>query len=198
MPEIKTKAPGGTFAPLRQSVFAVLWAATVLGNGRVLFAGRGAPEWDSGVSAELYDPATGTWAATGDMVTPRLCYSASLLPDGRVLVTGGTDNEYGGAVLSSAELYEPATGTWRATAPMASARRNHTATVLANGVAMTVFCWHMTALVAVIGLAGLVGLELGDQATLGWWLARPLWVLLPGVVLAGLVALFRGVETGRR
>ena len=70
--------------------------------------------------------------------------------------------------------------------------------VLANGVAMTVFCWHMTALVAVIGLAGLVGVELGDQATLGWWLARPLWVLLPGVVLAGLVALFRGVETGRR
>jgi hypothetical protein len=106
---------------------------TVLANGRVLFAGRGASEWDSGVSAELYDPATGTWSATGNMVTPRLCYSASLLPDGRVLVTGGTDNEYGGAVLASAEVYEPATGTWSATAPMASGRRNHTATVLTDG-----------------------------------------------------------------
>lgn len=72
------------------------------------------------------------------------------------------------------------------------------ATIAANAVAMTVFCWHMTALVAVIGLAGLVGVELGDEATASWWLTRPVWVVLPGLVLAGLVAVFKRVEIGSR
>ena len=90
-------------------------------------------------------------------------------------------------------LVQPRLEAW-----LRRSRRAWRATVLANGIAMTVFCWHMTALVAVIGLAGLVGVELGSEATLGWWLARPVWVVLPGLVLAGLVALFRGVETGRR
>lgn len=77
-------------------------------------------------------------------------------------------------------------------------RRAWRTTVAANGIAMTVFCWHMTALVAVIGLAGSVGVELGDEATAAWWLVRPVWVVLPGVVLAGLVLLFKPVEIGRR
>ena len=51
---------------------------------------------------------------------------------------------------------------------------------------MTVFCWHMTALVAVIGAMELAGLHLGDEATAGWWATRPLWLLLPGLVLAAL------------
>jgi peptidoglycan/LPS O-acetylase OafA/YrhL len=62
------------------------------------------------------------------------------------------------------------------------------AVVAANGVAMTVFCWHMTALVAFLGLYQASGLTLADRATAGWWLARPLWLLGPGVVLATLVA----------
>ena len=63
---------------------------------------------------------------------------------------------------------------------------------------MTVFCWHMTALVAVIGAMELAGLHLGDEATAGWWATRPLWLLLPGLVLAALVALFKRVELGTR
>jgi hypothetical protein len=63
---------------------------------------------------------------------------------------------------------------------------------------MTVFCWHMTALVVFVGAAQLAGVRLGDEATAGWWLARPLWLLGPGAVLAALVALFARVELPRR
>jgi WD40 repeat protein len=107
--------------------------ATPLPDGRVLIAGMGGAEWDSGISSELYDSASATWAPTGNLGTPRLYHTATLLPDGRVLLTGGADNEYGGNVLSTAEVYDPTTGTWTPTGPMASARRDHTATPLGNG-----------------------------------------------------------------
>jgi hypothetical protein len=62
-------------------------------------------------------------------------------------------------------------------------------TVAANGVAMPVFCWHMTALVVFIGLYEWAGFTLVDQPTAAWWLARPLWVVGPGLVLAATVAI---------
>ncbi|HET7722129.1 MAG TPA: acyltransferase family protein, partial [Acidimicrobiales bacterium] len=73
-------------------------------------------------------------------------------------------------------------------------RRAWRATILLNAVAMTIFCWHMTALVVVIGAAGMLGITLGDEATASWWIVRPAWVVLPGVVLAGLVRVFRSME----
>ena len=73
-------------------------------------------------------------------------------------------------------------------------RRPWTATVAVNAVAMTIFTWHMTALVAAIGLYQLLGYELGEQADAGWWWQRPLWLLLPGVVLAALLAVFARFE----
>ncbi len=103
--------------------------ATLLPDGRVLIAGLGG----RGLSSELYDPTSGTWAPTGNLGTPRLYHTATPLPGGRVLVTGGADREYGGAVLSSAEVYDAATGTWTPTGPMAVVRRDHTATLLSNG-----------------------------------------------------------------
>jgi len=90
-------------------------------------------------------------------------------------------------------LLQPRLEAW-----LRGSRRAWRTTIAANAVAMTVFCWHMTALVAVIGFAGVLGFELGDEATASWWLTRPLWVVLPGVVLAGLVALFKRVELGGR
>jgi hypothetical protein len=69
-----------------------------------------------------------------------------------------------------------------------------TFTVAVNAVAMTVFCWHMTALVAAIGIYELFGGRLGTEATAGWWAQRPLWVVLPGLVLGALVALFARFE----
>lgn len=70
--------------------------------------------------------------------------------------------------------------------------------VAANGVAMTVFCWHMTALVGFLLAYQAVGFELGDEPTAGWWLTRPIWIVGPGVLLAGLLALFARVELPSR
>ncbi len=75
-----------------------------------------------------------TWAATRDMVTPRTYPTATLLPDGTVLVAGGVrvDSEFGPAPVATAELYDPGSGSWSATGSMTEARFHHTATLLAN------------------------------------------------------------------
>lgn len=56
----------------------------------------------------------------------------------------------------------------------------------------------MTALLGAILLFEATGSALGDEPTLGWWLARPLWVIGPAILLIPLVAVFAGIETGRR
>ena len=74
----------------------------------------------------LVDP---SWVPTGSLVTARSRHTATLLPNGKVLVAGGNN----GSALSSAELYDPATGTWTATGSLGTARERPTATLLPNG-----------------------------------------------------------------
>ena len=74
---------------------------------------------------------SGTWTLTGSLNTARTGHTATLLPNGQVLVAGGVSAA--GALLASAELYNPATGAWSLTGSMATARRAHTATLLSNG-----------------------------------------------------------------
>ena len=70
----------------------------------------------------------GTFAPTGNLIAARSQHSATLLPDGRVLIAGGGAGN--ASILTSAEIYDPGTGTFRAAASMTAARRMHTATLL--------------------------------------------------------------------
>jgi N-acetylneuraminic acid mutarotase len=85
-------------------------------------------------SAELYDPASATWAATGSLNTARYSHTATLLQNGMVLVAAGFGSN--NISLASAELYDPATGTWTATGSLNNARLYNTATLLQNGMVL--------------------------------------------------------------
>ena len=102
----------------------------MLPNGKVLVAGGFGADGHNLSSAELYDPATGTWTTTGSLAAGRAEQTATLLPNGKVLVAGGALN---GNELARAELYDPASGTWSATGKLATARSLHTATLLPDG-----------------------------------------------------------------
>jgi N-acetylneuraminic acid mutarotase len=107
--------------------------ATLLPNGKVLVAG-GYNEVQTLAQAELYDPATGTWTNTGHLNDTRGHHTATLLPNGKLLVAGGYIYTNGQSqYLSSAELYDPASGTWTLTGSLTITRSSHTATLLPNG-----------------------------------------------------------------
>ena len=76
------------------------------------------------------------WSTTGPMVAARQGHQTTLLPNGKVLASGGFDASY--AYLASAEVYDPATGTWSPTHNMASGRVSHTATPLPGGKVLVV------------------------------------------------------------
>ena len=125
----------GTFTPTGSMIAAHYGhTATLLNNGKVLVAGG------TGVSgnalnplatAELFDPASGTFAATASMETPRSAHTATLLSNGTVLVTGGLDVAFN--VLATAEIFDPTNGSFTSTGNMRAAHAFHTATLLQNG-----------------------------------------------------------------
>ncbi|MFZ5876513.1 MAG: kelch repeat-containing protein [Nitrospirota bacterium] len=126
----------GTFSPTG-SMGGIRYAhvATLLPSGMVLVAGGNDTSTYPGTSltpAELYDPTTETFSATGPLSMARGGgHTATLLSNGKVLVTGGASTNEG--YLASAELYDPATETFEATGSMGTARFVHTATLLPNG-----------------------------------------------------------------
>ncbi|MFN8010559.1 MAG: kelch repeat-containing protein [Holophagaceae bacterium] len=126
--------------------------ATLLNNGKVLIAG-GFGGFALLATAELYDPATGSFAPTGGMTTGRAGHTATLLPDGKVLLAGGSSAS---AYLSSAELYDPATGLFSPTGGMAVARGGHAALLLPGGKVLVVGGYD--------GSASLAQAELYDPA----------------------------------
>src|SRR6266571_4081923 len=114
----------GAYTLLASPLPAPVWGhtATRLDDGTVLIAGG-----QRGVryrrAAQLFDPASDTFAALTPMSTPRGRHTATLLRDGRVLLVGGTD---GVEPLASLEIYDPATNAFaRLAAPMGTTRSGH-------------------------------------------------------------------------
>jgi hypothetical protein len=126
----------GNFSPTgSMNVARVGQTATLLDDGRVLMVGGDGPSGPL-ASAELYDPKTGRFSQTGPMATMRISHTATLLPSGQVLITGGADSDDDGLaanILATAELYDPATGTFTPAGSMETRREDQTATLLANG-----------------------------------------------------------------
>ena len=110
--------------------------ATLLPDGKVLIAGGQTNRaYPPAVlrSAELYDPATGTFTATVDMASGRGGHSATLLADGTVLIAGGADFDGVNIFLSGAEIYDPVKRAFRATGSMMTGRAGPSAALLPNG-----------------------------------------------------------------
>jgi N-acetylneuraminic acid mutarotase len=108
---------------------------TALPNGKVLAVGGNPASCCSAplASAELYDPTSGSWRLTGSMSTGRFGHTASLLPDGRVLVAGGCTSFCNPNIVATTEIFDPTYAYWQAGPTMTVPRENHTATVLADG-----------------------------------------------------------------
>ena len=136
-PEIYDAA-AGTFRPLSSPYSGIAGSishyyparsAILLLNGTVLFTGDNF-FFGNDSRAEFYDPATGTFTATGSLSTGRNYHSAALLPDGTVLVAGGVNSN---RPLANAEIYDPATSRFSATGNLTSVRYAQTATLLNSG-----------------------------------------------------------------
>ena len=109
--------PTGNMTAARQS-----HTASLLGNGKVLVVG-------GSTTADLFDPARGTFATTGSLSTAFINHTATVLADGLVLIAGG----FFVNSIATAELYDPTRGTFSATNSMGTARSGHTATLLGTG-----------------------------------------------------------------
>ena len=123
--------------------------ATLLPDGRVLMAGG---EYlilaygDYGVeyyttstaTAEIYDPAGGGWSLTGSMRVDRHAHTATLLLNGRVLISGGASDRWWNPSLAGAELYDPTLGSWSGASYMSTSRSGHSASLVAGGNVLVV------------------------------------------------------------
>ncbi|MDC0678373.1 Kelch repeat-containing protein [Sorangium atrum] len=147
-------------------------SATLLQDGRVLVAGGAdgyPPESPDHhlTSAETYDPATDTWTPVASMRWARMRHTATLLPDGRVLVAGSWGTESGKTV----EIYDPSSDTWTSAAEMTTARRSPGAALFADGRVMMAGNSHDES-------DGALAAELYDPASDTWALGPALDVMV--------------------
>ena len=118
--------------------------AIVLPAGKILVAGGRTLRKDTETdeltviyhhSVELYDHASGQWSSGEDMIESRWNSTATLMKDGRVLLSGGEDSN---GSLSTSEIYDPVTGLWSATGRMLNPRSGHSAVLLSDGKVLVV------------------------------------------------------------
>ena len=114
----------------------------LLADGRVLIIGglidgtEEVPDVNSLNSTEIYDPESDSWSLGAVMAQGRGLHTATTLPDGKILVTGGINTAR--QPLNSAELYDPSTDSWAPAASMSQSRDGHTGTLLSNGRVLVV------------------------------------------------------------
>ena len=118
------EAPGGTMVFPRSG-----HSASLMKDGRVLVAGGGDTSGYTTVS-EIYDPATNSWEATGNINQGRTFPEEVTLLDGRMLLIGGI---IGGNVQSTVEIYDPTNGVWTYTGSMNDGRYGFDPVVLPDG-----------------------------------------------------------------
>ncbi len=107
---------------------------TKLADGRFLFVGGLGLDGNPVLSAEIFDPATNKFSLTGALAAGRQMHTATLLGNGTVLVVGGFPNSLQTSYVSSAEIYNPVSGTFGAAPSNPNiTRANHTVTLLPNG-----------------------------------------------------------------
>ena len=134
-PNTGTWTATGSMATARSLHTALRLSGTRRERGVLVVGGFAAP--DVLASAEVYDPWTGLWTPTADMLEARAAHTMTRLTNGRLLVTGGVAAN-GMEYLTSAELYDPTQGRWYSAGEMNTPRTNHAAALLANGVVLVV------------------------------------------------------------
>jgi N-acetylneuraminic acid mutarotase len=131
-PATRTWSTAGFMSTNRQN-----HSATLLSSGKVLVAG-GVPILSSSSfifldSSEIYDPVTNTWGGSGTMSQVRAYHTATLLPDGRVVLVGGESQQGSVGWQRTIDIFDPKTQAWTAGTNMTASRVGHTADLLANG-----------------------------------------------------------------
>ena len=168
--------PGPTMTTPR-----ALHVAVPLAAGRTLLIGGVGATGGVLTSCEVYDPLTGSFAATGPMATPRVLHTAVRLADGRVMVAGGTTVLTAGptaviaSAMSSVEIWDPSTGTWSAAAPIGGLRLAPALTLLPAGNVMLSGGVEVTLVLGVPTAAiSTTAVQLFDPATGSWSAGAPM------------------------
>ncbi len=121
-----------TLGPNLMTTARVAHSAVLLPNGQVLVAGG--EGWDGLLTnAEVFDPVTEQWRATGNMNADRENFTMTLLPDGMALAASGESDQNTNNVITGTDLYDPASGIWLVAGNMSVARERASGVLLPDG-----------------------------------------------------------------